>query len=401
MRRVDYCSPRLHSVRVPPDGSAPSYLCPYCGAPVRRRSLAQITCGASRCRSLRDVDRDRLDPARREARRARWASRVEADSAYLSARVTLRRAGLLTPERESAIAPLRGAGRVPLHEALARCGLAGVYVPQSLRGGALAAAPSAPAGDSWALPSPSHHGPIAWAYPLRLSQGGIPRLRVRDYGGARVLHGALHRALGLGHTTSTPRWSLSLPSRVSPRLYLIAYRELPLLPPEVLLAGDDAPHALALAGPVLRVRPPPAREPGSYRARVEIVSPLVLRRGISGAKRRAGERDPHELQDAPESLSGALLQVAHRIGCDLSHTGVVATVRSLDVERVLDDDGEDGVRVGGHWRIGEHRGRIQCLVGWLEIECNAIGRWLLDCAALVGLGAKSALGFGRVRVEDR
>jgi CRISPR/Cas system endoribonuclease Cas6 (RAMP superfamily) len=43
---------------------------------------------------------------------------------------------------------------------------------------------------------------------------------------------------------------------------------------------------------------------------------------------------------------------------------------------------------------------IECLVGTIDVECNALGRWLLDVAALIGLGSKTSIGFGRVRVED-
>lgn len=51
-------------------------------------------------------------------------------------------------------------------------------------------------------------------------------------------------------------------------------------------------------------------------------------------------------------------------------------------------------------KIGYERGVVGASWGSLIVECNATGRWLLDCAALVGLGGKTAFGFGRVRVED-
>ena len=38
--------------------------------------------------------------------------------------------------------------------------------------------------------------------------------------------------------------------------------------------------------------------------------------------------------------------------------------------------------------------------GWIAVRCNAPARWLLDCAELLGLGSKTALGFGRVLVES-
>lgn len=40
--------------------------------------------------------------------------------------------------------------------------------------------------------------------------------------------------------------------------------------------------------------------------------------------------------------------------------------------------------------------------GWegsCVVEVNAPARWMLECDALVGLGGRTALGFGRVRVS--
>lgn len=378
------------------------YRCSVCGAAYVPRSKRHVrTCGDARCRSRHAARREAADPARREAKAARWRERTEQHSAYYTARTVLRRAGLLTPEALARLEPLRGIGRLPVAEALARCGIERPEPPPR-RARAVPARDPEPTRDAWSLPSPDHTAPIALAVQLRFSQRGIPRQRIRDYGGARVLHGALHRAVDVGHSRAAPAWSLVLPSPRDARLWLVAYRAdvLDRLPRSVLLAGDDEPHELAFG---LRsvLRAPPARAPGSYRVRVHCETPLVLRRGISRAARERGERDPHDLQDAPATISGSLLQVATRIGlAGIAHDHVVTTVRKRDVERVMDDDGEDGVRVGSHWRIGEHRGRIACLVGWLDVECNAPARWLLDCAERVGLGAKTALGFGRVRVED-
>lgn len=391
------------------DGDAPEidslYRCSVCARPyVPRGRLQTRTCGDARCRAVHSARAEAASPARAAAKAARWRQRVEEHSAYYTARTTLRRRGLLTTETLAALEGLRGQGRVPLREALDHVGLGHLWVPPTRRAPlAPRSEPEPPTGDAWALPSPEHAAPLALAVELRLSQHGEPRQRVRDYGGARVLHGALHRAVEVGHSRAAPAWSLVLPTDRSARLWLVAYRAeiLERLPRSVLLAGDDAPHDLALG---LRsvLRAPRPRAPGSYRVRVRCETPLVLRKGISGAQRRAGELDPHELQDDPQTLTGSLLQVAHRVGLPpLRETQLVAQVVARDLERVLDDDGEDGVRVGSHWRIGQERGRVCALVGWVDVECNAVARWLLDCAALVGLGAKTTLGFGRVRVEDR
>jgi hypothetical protein len=67
--------------------------------------------------------------------------------------------------------------------------------------------------------------------------------------------------------------------------------------------------------------------------------------------------------------------------------------------RRVEEREHDGLAVGGHWQVGDRRGRIACMEGWLAVRCNAPARWLLDCAELLGLGSKTALGFGRLLVE--
>ena len=48
-------------------------------------------------------------------------------------------------------------------------------------------------------------------------------------------------------------------------------------------------------------------------------------------------------------------------------------------------------------------GKFHGIRGWtghVIVEGNAVARWLVQCAGLVGLGGRTALGFGRVRVME-
>ena len=48
-------------------------------------------------------------------------------------------------------------------------------------------------------------------------------------------------------------------------------------------------------------------------------------------------------------------------------------------------------------------GKFHGIRGWtghVIVEGNAVARWLVQCAGLVGLGGRTALGFGRVRVTE-
>ena len=57
------------------------------------------------------------------------------------------------------------------------------------------------------------------------------------------------------------------------------------------------------------------------------------------------------------SLVGSLLQVGLRLGLATRSSELVADVVSHQLRRVAERD-EDGLRVGGHWQVGDRRGRI-------------------------------------------
>ena len=240
--------------------------------------------------------------------------------------------------------------------------------------------------DPWRIPSPEPGAPIAVAVELRCP-------RVRDHGAARLLHAALHAHWCVGHDQQSP-YSLALPRPADPRLWLIATRaELLARVPERVRIGRDTVDL----SPGLRaiLRAPPQRPAGEHRALVRTLAPLVLRvshSGVAGSHRRA-------LQDQPASLTGSLLQVALRLGLPCRSSDLRADVLSYQLRRVGERE-DEGLRVGGHWQVGDRRGRIGCLDGWLAVRCNAPARWLLDCAELLGLGSKTALGFGRIAVES-
>lgn len=239
--------------------------------------------------------------------------------------------------------------------------------------------------DPWRLPSPEPGGPIAVAVELRCP-------RVRDHGAARLLHAALHSHWRVGHDQQSP-YALALPRPGDPRLWLICLRAelLRRLPERVRIGRDTVPLDPGLRA-IIRARP--QRPAGEHRALVRTLGPLVLRAGSSGP----AERHRRALQDQPTTLTGSLLQVALRLGLEVRSDELVADVVSYQLRRLSERD-EDGLRVGGHWQIGDRGGRVACAEGWIAVRCNAPARWLLDCAELVGLGSKTALGFGRVCVE--
>lgn len=247
--------------------------------------------------------------------------------------------------------------------------------------------------DAWQHPSPDAPTHLCTAVQLSvLTREGKPSRRIHDEYGLRLLHGVLHRSLEVGHRLHANAfaltirrgtvWLVTTDADVLSRLRSLQ---------RVLFSGDRDEYQV-IVGARSKMRAPPPRDAGQWRARVVIERPLVLTRGslLNG-------RESKRLRDAPEGLESQLERICIRLG--LPVPPIVCRVLHADVERVLDSDGVDGVRVGGHIQL-ETPGRVAALVGVLDVECNAAGRWLLDCAALVGLGGKTAFGFGRVRVED-
>ena len=49
--------------------------------------------------------------------------------------------------------------------------------------------------------------------------------------------------------------------------------------------------------------------------------------------------------------------------------------------------------------MGGKYGRVRGWIGHCEVDCNAVAHWLFEAAAVCGLGAKTAFGYGCINVE--
>jgi CRISPR/Cas system endoribonuclease Cas6 (RAMP superfamily) len=109
-----------------------------------------------------------------------------------------------------------------------------------------------------------------------------------------------------------------------------------------------------------------------------VVTPVVIR--------NSGERT-HILPTAGNILSTLCVWLPRRLGLELPQDA--ATLQVL--ERHTQEQ----------WtQMGEKYGRQGGFVGWLVVDTNAVGHWLLKVAEGIGLGGKTAFGFGRIRVSD-
>lgn len=338
------------------DGTETVWRCVECGAPMVPQHARHKTC-SERCRWRRQ-DRRRSPAAKANAyaRRAMWQ---ELNASYHRARARLAKAKRLTPETQAGIEALKGRGRVDRAEV------------DAMLDALLRPLPA----DAWGDPSPEHDGPLCTALALMM-----PARRSLDHFTARLLHGALSTRLRIEHEPRRNAFSLVLPTRercgwvvcLDPRVAALTTALVPL----------GAAHFLVEIGARARLRPPAPIAPGGYRVRVTTESPLALANGTLGYP--VPQRDP-------KTLVTQLEAVAHRLR--IPSPRIEARVIRHELAPV-------DVRVGGHIQLGPVRGEVHASWGHLDVECNAPGAWLLRCAALVGLGAKTAFGFGRIRVED-
>lgn len=201
----------------------------------------------------------------------------------------------------------------------------------------------------------------------------------------RHLHGLITTIIGDPHDPHLPAWALVPRRDAQSRSHWAAW-----------FLRDDLAQRMSGAhgraeffgvqtdvrlGEVVSAASPTVRR-GHQRVRVDAVTPVVL-------------RSEQTMHTAPTEamLLGALVggscSVPNRIGwadrVDTSDARLVLRERDTQPE---------GVETGGKY------GTVRGWVGSVDLEVNAVARWLLEVAALVGLGGRTAFGFGRIRVTS-
>jgi hypothetical protein len=157
------------------------------------------------------------------------------------------------------------------------------------------------------------------------------------------------------------------------------------------LGGYRYPHAVAgqrrvvSLGPAITLRTPPPLAAGRYRVRVEALTPVVIRANAG----RYTRTEP----DAGNIASALGYTLAPRLGLPAVPPEMIACDLATRATAPA------ALRVDRRGRIGGD-GVVRGWVGAIEVECSALAAWLLACAAALGLGGRTAYGFGRVRVGE-
>lgn len=228
--------------------------------------------------------------------------------------------------------------------------------------------------DSWSLPAP--------AFGTHLPGGGLeifisglkcPLTLERTH----ALHGLLTNLLSTGHGqapefTMVPYghgWGVYIPDEVN--VALLAGR---------IFVGrrlfED--HVTIRFGYPIRLKAPPVSTVGPRRVVVDTITPVIIR--------SAGSTVARTVPDEPALQATLIQNLAKRLKLDVEAfplriiTGCTLPSRSIP---------------------GGKLGQVAGWEGQVVVLTNATGEFLLRCAgAVLGLGGRTAFGYGRVRVSE-
>ena len=404
-----------------------AYRCPRCGKPFVPRSCKQHTCGAKRCQwSERETN-----PARKAQKLARFdewikepENRKRHTKSVLEARARRKVAKKIAAKLEAIgtsvkASSLYGCGLAPadrMYTALAamwytfgitvdgdqvslatksarflRMPPSRVEVPPVLHPPVLASLSVELTGKATILASPTDPWTIeAPAFGTHLPGAALPihcRRGVLPLDQARRLHGAITQILGTGHNPRVPDFTLIQTDRSVASLGWGLY----LRDEDKARNVAGTAHAIRIGeseseirfGSLLRFKAPPAPTPGRHRMRLDTLTPVVIRNHI-GTVERVYQ------QPTARAIASTLVEVARRLGAPV-------VLEDLAVRMVSQHTEHAAVRLG---KIGGPSGCVRGWSGSVVVDVSAPARWLLDCAARMGLGGHVAFGFGRVAVRE-
>lgn len=197
----------------------------------------------------------------------------------------------------------------------------------------------------------------------------------------RALHGVLTQVWGRPHDAREPNFLL-LPWRGGcgwAAQWLVDGAD--SLPSRVRVHIFNAERWLMLGPPIRPKMPTPPPE-GHYLLAIETVTPLLIRHG--GVMRRTLEA---------ANIVSALAQssvIERALGRRVNVARMSLAIAHQDMRPAT-------VHVGGTW---SGCGTVIGCQGLLVVRANSYARHILELAALVGLGGRGSLGFGRIRVRE-
>jgi hypothetical protein len=196
-----------------------------------------------------------------------------------------------------------------------------------------------------------------------------------------LLHGVLTTLTGVPHDPLSPLWALvPWPSPTGWAVYWWRDEEARRFGARGFSARFADKIGRVRFGLLGRVRTPVLARRGRSRITVTALTPVCCRNGGGST-----------LYTAPtaETLISTLGQrLARQLGLEVDAPDICLTMRDRRTEAATVQQGP---------KMGLMRG----WVGEVDLEVNAVSRWLLEVAARgPGLGGRTALGFGRIRLTE-
>lgn len=195
----------------------------------------------------------------------------------------------------------------------------------------------------------------------------------------RALHGLVTGLLGEPHSPQSPGFAL-IPSNAAASGWgiYVARTDLASKLHSSTVGGVLFDREVSImCGPLFRIKSPRVTKRGRRLLRIDVLTPVQIRSDSSAVTRL--------FVTAANLCSTLGAWLPRRLGIELESDAIQLEI----VERATQPQ---TVHMGG--KYGNARG----FVGHLIVETNAVGEWLLRCAETLGLGGKTAFGFGRIRV---
>lgn len=118
------------------------------------------------------------------------------------------------------------------------------------------------------------------------------------------------------------------------------------------------------------------------RLRIDTITPVCIRSSSASGKKL------RESPMASSILSTLTMSLPQKLGL------IAFDPASAMLEIVRGDFDVVRVPIGGKWGV------VSGWAGTCVVDVNAVAGWLLACAALIGLGGRTAIGFGRIKISE-
>jgi len=133
----------------------------------------------------------------------------------------------------------------------------------------------------------------------------------------------------------------------------------------------------ACFSPLRRLKAPLVSTRGHQKVRISTVTPV--------STGNDGHKNTHLRPTSGNIKSTLVRHMSPRLGLYLPQENVC-------VEVVRQETESEYIPIGGKF------GNLYGWVGMVELEVNAVARWLLEVSSMIGLGGRTSLGFGRIRL---